>query len=381
MYKKQIKAWAFFGAIFFQSTFGVSQEANNQSNDKLPDWVKTMPVSMNGKLPTGSLWNKGREKKHWHNCGDGWLVRRKWKPEEFFDDPKVIELCHAIFKPDMVAIENLIKSGVDINAVGIDGMNPLYWAFHQNTNPGPFEMLLKHGANPNQIVHQKEKSRIQSVPLFGGGFAVVHLVSMTSYNRQFKNVFEHGGDPNLVAQNLFYKYPPYRLLWPGTPDAVERVELLIKKGAKLDEKSTDGMSFVCLRCIGGEEESLRLSYLALRAGADHSLSYKVEDKGGLVTWAASQTEYTGCYLRMIHFMALNEQKARKRPKSGQKYYQRVLNYLEQRGESLKDAHQDLKRWKALVADGNLDEIEKEYQQREKSRLAKTAKKQPSKDEK
>lgn len=381
MYKKQIKAWTFFVAICFQSTFVSSQETNNQSNDKWPDWVKTMPVSMNGKLPTGSLWKTGQEKKRWHNCVSGELVRKYWKMEEFFEDPDVIKLCNAISKSDIATMEKLIQSGVNVNAVGVDGMNPLYWAFHMDTDPRPFELLLKHGANPNQIVHQKEKKRFEAFYLSGGGFAVVHLVTFRDYNRQFKNVFEHGGDPNLVAQNLFYKYPPYRLLWPGTPDAVERVELLIKKGAKLDEKSSDGMSFVCLRCIGGEEKSLRLCYLALRAGADHSLSYKVEDKEGLVTWAASHTEYTGSYLRMIHFMALNEQKARKRPKSGQKYYQRVLNYLEQRGESLKDAHQDLKRWKALVADGNLDEIENEYQQREKSRLAKTAKKQPSKDEK
>ena len=374
MNKKQSNAVALsiFLATFLASAIACAQKPSKRNNDELPDWVKTMPVSMNGKLPTGSLWKKGREKKHWHNCGDGWLVRRKWKPEEFFDDPKVIELCHAIFKPDIAAIENLIKSGVDVNAVGIDGMNPLYWAFHQNTDPRPFEMLLNHGANPNLIVHQEEKSRIQSVPLFGGGFAVVHLVSMTTYNRQFKNVLENGGDPNLVSENLIRKYPPYRFLWPSTPDAVERVELLIKKGAKLDEKSNDGMSFVCLNCIGGEEESLQLCYLALRAGADHSLSYKIENKD-FAYWATGRTEYKGCYFRMIHFMALNEQKARQRRKSEQKYYLRVLNYLEQRGESLKDAHQDLKRWKTMVADGNLNEIEKEHQQREKNRLAKAKK--------
>jgi len=373
MNKKQVNNGVLLLGTFLASMITFAQEPSKRDSDELPAWVETMPVSMNGKLPTGSLWIKGWEKKHWHNYTAGRWVGRDWKPEEFFKDPDVIKLCHAILKSDIATMEKLIKSGVDVNAVGIDGMNPLYWAFHMDTDPRPFELLLKNGANPNQIVHHRAKKQTKKGLVSEVGFAVVHLVSMREYNRQFKNVFENGGDPNLNSENILGRLPPYRLFWPSAPDALERIQLWGKKGATFDKKSDDGMSFVCGNCIGGEEESLQLCYLALRAGADHSLSYKVEEMGSLVTWATGRTEYKGCYFRMIHFMALNEQKARQRRKSEQKYYLRVLNYLEQRGESLKDAHQDLKRWKTMVADGNLNDIEKEHQQREKARLAKAKK--------
>lgn len=362
-----------FFAIWVPTWIACGQEPAKPSDQETPDWVSSMPVSMNGKLPTGSRhWRKGWETKHWHNCFDGRRVRAEWKAEDFFDDPDVIKLCNAIWQSDIGMVKKLIESGVDVNAVGADGMNPLYWAFHMDTDPRPFEMLLKNGANPNVVVHHEKVARLQAHFRTGGGFAVVHFVSDNEYNRQFENVFEHGGDPNLVSENFIRKFPSYRYLWPSVPDAVERVQLWIKKGAKLDKKSEDGISFVCLNCVSGEEDSLRLCHLALKGGSDYAIWYKVEETEGSVegTWAGQFEEFKGCYFRMIHFMALNEEKVRKRPKSEQKYYQRVLGFLEQRGESLKAAHADLKRWKALIAEGKLDVIEKEHQKRIESQSEK-----------
>jgi ankyrin repeat protein len=52
-----------------------------------------------------------------------------WKAEDYFTDPKVIALCHAIEANDLKEIDRKIAAGADVNAKGTDGMTPLLWAF------------------------------------------------------------------------------------------------------------------------------------------------------------------------------------------------------------------------------------------------------------
>ena len=70
------------------------------------------------------------------------------KPEFYYKDAKVIELCNAISRNDEAAVDELLKQGVDINAIGKEGMTPLWWAFSLNSK-SRFEMVLKKGGNPN----------------------------------------------------------------------------------------------------------------------------------------------------------------------------------------------------------------------------------------
>ncbi len=44
------------------------------------------------------------------------------KAEDYFDDPKVIKLCHAIEANDLDKMDQLIADGVDVNAKGKDNV-------------------------------------------------------------------------------------------------------------------------------------------------------------------------------------------------------------------------------------------------------------------
>lgn len=329
------------------------------------DWVETMPVSINGLLPKDPMWTNGREKLQWHDAfelSEGTTVRKSWKAEDFFDDPQVIKLCQAIFRADLKEMKKLIEADVDVNTVGADGMNPLYWAFHLDTDPRPFGLLLKHGANPNQIVQSSKVDRIRPVQ---EGLAVTHLVCVGLYNRHFKNVFEAGGDPNLTNQisDLYPSpLPSYWHVFPWAPDSAERVQLLIDKGAKLDVKS-NGVPFVAARCTN-DERFCKIALVAIKAGAEYNVYYQQH-------WFK---ECDGSYFRLIHCLAA----ARYNTKSSSRQthsrsFDELVKFLEEKGQSFKDAKEDVARWKYWTSKGGqADLLEKERQEREKLRRKRNA---------
>jgi hypothetical protein len=61
-----------------------------------------------------------------------WHRKFNWRAEDFFTDLKVIELCRAIEKEDLILIDKLIAEGTDVNAKGKDNMTPLLWAYPKN---------------------------------------------------------------------------------------------------------------------------------------------------------------------------------------------------------------------------------------------------------
>jgi ankyrin repeat protein len=75
------------------------------------------------------------------------------RPENCFDDPKVIALCHAIIREEVAKMEQLITKGADVNAigkikkVGKYEFSLLVYAFPFGENV--LRCLLQHGADPN----------------------------------------------------------------------------------------------------------------------------------------------------------------------------------------------------------------------------------------
>lgn len=289
-------------------------------------WQSRLPISMNGEAPEHlpSTWADHR----WHDCfyGRGTLEFSticNWKAAEFFDDSTVAELCDAIFDEDIGAMRRLISAGADVNAIGKQGVTPLYWAFHMETNPEPFELLLKHGADPNVIAHMDGETWTTKVL---PGNAVVHLVCQGTYNRLFKRVFESGGDPNLPCEAIFSDAKtPLNQLYSGCPDVTERLELLIAQGANLDYRDDSGHTFVSRLVAGCYERQYKLALIALENGADYRLTY---NRGGHQH-------------RLIHFLAACKVD-REREERAQ--YDALVSWLEERGESLDAAKEDLRRW-------------------------------------
>lgn len=79
----------------------------------------------------------------------------KFDPENWFTDKDVIQLCYASGENDTVKIDELIKNGVDVNAIGKDGLTPLLWLFlmtdETENKKGSFAYLLKNGADPTLL--------------------------------------------------------------------------------------------------------------------------------------------------------------------------------------------------------------------------------------
>lgn len=48
-----------------------------------------------------------------------------WKAVDYFTDPQVIALCHAIEANDLAEMERLVTEGADVNAQGKGKMTPL----------------------------------------------------------------------------------------------------------------------------------------------------------------------------------------------------------------------------------------------------------------
>ncbi|MDB4778286.1 hypothetical protein OAG68_02400 [bacterium] len=336
--------------LVFAFLLAVSSVCTAQTDDPWAD----LPVSLNGELPDAastSLWKEGLEKVVWHNCiSTSQRLRNSWDASNFFDDPKVVQLCVAIFRGDVEEMETLIEDGVDVNAKGDGGMNPLYWAFHLNTNPRPFGCLLKHGADPNVIVDMSGRDEIQAVY---PGYSVTNLSARGLYNRHFKTVFENGGDPNLMNECVFkdWQAQAFFEVWACSPDYEERLKLLVEKGADLNVPSPRGVTFLIANS-GSDDRRCGHALIALNVGgADHRVAVK-----------STAGEYSGCYLRAIHQLVLGKEKIERDGcvDDFPKFLQLVAR-LEELGESMDEASKDLARWKKWVAAGQTDLIEQEYQ--------------------
>jgi hypothetical protein len=122
-----------------------------------------------------------------------WYQNFGWKAENYFDDRKVISLCHAIEANSIKEMERLVADGANANAQGKDNMTPLLWSF-PDKKLACFTRLLELGADPNIAI----KSDLNTHGGFAAGDSVTHMACRTEFNGYFEAVFAHGGDPNLV---------------------------------------------------------------------------------------------------------------------------------------------------------------------------------------
>ena len=332
------------------------------------DWQDSFPVCMNKNIAEFSpplLWTNRRpfSSMFWHDGAWAANVQEPSLPD-FSDNPLAAELCQAILEKDLDQMNRAIEEGADVNAVSKTQTTPLFLAYCLKTDPRPFYCLLKHGADPNATVNSIG-SDVVSV-LWDSETAIVHLVAFGRYNRLFKAVFEHGGDPNLrwEIDTLETSTTPFRLLHEESPDVFERLELLIRCGANLDDLDTGGWtethSWLKWRIdISNYGRHCRLALSVLKAGASFRLAAKRGvgyDKGSL---------YDGCYFHPIHFLAEAESEIGKLPADQQVQYRAVIQWLEEHGGSLKQAKADLGRWKNWIENGRADLIEKEHEERQR----------------
>lgn len=255
-----------------------------------------------------------------------WYAQSGLVIHDRFSDPKVIELCEAIQRKDIAAIELLIKGGVGVNARGKGDVTPLFWALYAGKEV--FNLLLKNGADPNiQLSEPIGGDMVGEFITFGGGWtgeSVTLLTGEMFYPDHFISVMNHGGNPNLINKSTRDSLL-YHVLATPCQNKYDRVKLLIERGADVnyvDEVS--GTTHLVKSAISGQYD---ITLLLLESGAD----YSCVREGRTVA----------------HTLALDydEMMADKTPRGDK--YREIVKWLEDKGVSVERAKKEREEWEYL----------------------------------
>lgn len=249
-----------------------------------------------------------------------WHAKQGWKAEKFFDDPQVIALCKAIEANDLDEIDRLVQAGADVNAKGKENMTPLLWSYPDNKLER-FEKLLEHGADPNV----KFEGRF-GTDYFNPGDSVTHIAAKTKFEGHLAAVLKHGGDPNL---NGWIENLPLHLVISYAPNKRERIRLLLDAGADIDGLSGSDVTPVMKATTWGGQYSLAL--FLLESGADPA----VRQNGNLQNY--------------VDILVSEENQRSKYWTPEQRAdFLKLEKWLVDRGISVNDARDDLKRWEEWI---------------------------------
>lgn len=169
------------------------------------------------------------------------------KVSEAFPDPQVAKLAVAAAIGDVNTIDQLVTNGVNVNAVGIDGILPLVWAMSEGKIEG-VKRLLEQGADPNQQME--------------GGAAPIYIAASGDEPAYLKLMLEHDGDPNYV-----HKMRNETLLFTAIM-CPKIIDVLIKYGANIDYQEYHGETPLMVAVGSNQYHS---AYILLQAGADYTL--------------------------------------------------------------------------------------------------------------
>lgn len=177
--------------------------------------------------------------------------------QSFPDDARLAELADAAAQGDEARVRGIVQQGIDPNATGEQGINPLQFALLSGSVEGVRALILA-GANPNR-------------PGLGGA-TTVHTASMIDDPQYLQLLLEYGADANARhgktgAVPLAVAAGPrtdaqFRMLLqagadPDLADAAgntplhaaaminagQHVRLLLEKGASANQRNAQGASF------------------------------------------------------------------------------------------------------------------------------------------
>ncbi|WP_460595879.1 ankyrin repeat domain-containing protein [Geomonas sp. Red276] len=186
----------------------------------------------------------------------------KTQPDLIFAG-ELLQLAHAITANDSDRIKALVKSGVNPNGYGKQGITPLLFAFGWGSKKA-FNTLLEYGADPNMPITANDASpRLKNQSATGfiaGAPDNDYLIMLLSHgaNVDTKNV---DGQP-ITVQMIFMDPPNYGGL-----------RILLDHGADINATDSGGGT---LLTILGELRDFEQVYYLLTRGAD----YRIKDGTG-----------------------------------------------------------------------------------------------------
>jgi ankyrin repeat protein len=172
--------------------------------------------------------------------------------ETMFPNEDARALAKAAGKGKIKKIEELVKSGVDVDAKGTQGATPLFWAM---ANYKGFKKLLELGADPNIV--------------YGDGNTVIHTAVRIKDSRFLEALLEHGANPNLKVESRGkWQTLESTPLFDALSQGKARIDLLLSSGADLNARDSFGDTAVMTAAGMGEFEVVH--YL-LEQGADYQI--------------------------------------------------------------------------------------------------------------
>jgi hypothetical protein len=285
-----------------------------------------------------------------------WHEKCGWKAEDYFDDPQVVALCKAIEANDLEQMKRLIATGANVNATGKGNMTPLLWAFPDNKLER-FQLLLEHGADPNVAT----ESDFGTHGAMRKGDSVNHMACATAFPGYFEAVFDHGGDPNLIRNGpISGDSPLFSVIIGSAADKQAKVRLLIDRGVDLNHMNGAWKTPAMQAVSWGAQYQLAL--MLLQAGADHTIHVPKSNS------------------RLIHQLVGEETRRKSHWTPQQKVnFDKLVAWLEDRGESLEEARRDNERWKSWSI--TTGEYERKMAQEVAERKAREVRKKEAKEQK
>ncbi len=169
------------------------------------------------------------------------------------------ELILAAARGEVNKMDRLIAEGANVNAVGPNGVTPLFWVTGQpEINYRGLEALLRHGANPNYV------------PPFGSGLygdSMTYLLGSGDDIEALKLVLKYGGNPNIIdpEDNASGNHQTV-LIAAAQNGFIDNMKLLLKYGANIEGIDATGMTPLLWAIFNRQYET---AYYLLEQGANY----------------------------------------------------------------------------------------------------------------
>lgn len=182
------------------------------------------------------------------------------RAEEFFGSTTQVAVAEAAANGRIDALDRLVASGADLNAIGRDGMTAAYWAVIHRSREG-LHYLLQHGADPNVIYTHD-------------GTAATSAAAMLEDSWFLQEVLSHRGDIN-IRNPVNGRTPLFESVYRDRDD---NVRLLIAMGANMNTLDSEGGTPLV---TAAANQRYQLVYAMLTAGADPTMATTWGAKSGL----------------------------------------------------------------------------------------------------
>jgi ankyrin repeat protein len=179
---------------------------------------------------------------------------KSMRAQDYFDSKEQVQLASAAQRGNIAGMKQAIAAGADVNAVGHEGMTPLFWTIAKQ-NLRAFKSLLDSGANPNVATTWTNSRGVKQT---AGALETAAVLENSEY---LLALLQHGGNPNLVIDRSG-ETPIYQAIMHRR---LENVKILVAQGADLEHKDMEGTTPIRQAATARMYET---ALFLLRAGAD-----------------------------------------------------------------------------------------------------------------